>query len=272
VRKGTAEQADARFQAWLAPERGVRRCGIAQAVDADGTVTTAALSLDALAELEPLPRTVRVGAWVAIEAALAVDASEAAVVLLGPDGEPRRVLAALSGGVVRSRVNLDQPGAFTLQVVATLPSGPEPVVEARIFAGVEPSTESRVTTPLELPDEQILMRHLNASRRARGLPPLRRSRALDALAVEHAETMAAANALAHDSGRGDPVERLRRGGISANLVGENVARAADATLAHEALWESPSHRGNMLSPRFGRVGVGVVRNADGVWVTELFTD
>ena len=42
-------------------------------------------------------------------------------------------------------------------------------------------------------------------------------------------------------------------------------------LAHRALWASPSHRDNMLQPRFDRVGVGVCTDPDGsVWVTEAF--
>jgi uncharacterized protein YkwD len=55
-------------------------------------------------------------------------------------------------------------------------------------------------------------------------------------------------------------------------VGENVAHAASVLLAHRALYESPSHRANLLQGAFDRLGVAVLRDADGsVWVDEIFT-
>ena len=75
----------------------------------------------------------------------------------------------------------------------------------------------------------------------------------------------------HDVGDGDPKDRLERTGIFLPLVGENVAHAANVVLAHRALWSSPSHRDNLLQPRFDRVGIGVSSDPDGsVWVTQLF--
>ncbi len=269
---GDESTAKARFRAWLGTGARPRRCGIAHRVDALGRVTYAAITVDALAELAPIQRRTRVGAWVSIDARLLVDATAAAVVLLGPDGEPRRVTADLANGTIRSRVNLDQPGPWTVQLVATLPSGPEPVLEVRLHAGVDPPTEVDEPAPLALPDVQVLMRFLNAARRDRGLPPVLRTPSLDAAAAAHAAAMAHAERLAHDSGDGDPVERVQASGARAIVVGENIARAGDATAAHRALWESPSHRGNMLARRFAHVGIGVVRDAGGVWVTELFTD
>ncbi len=59
--------------------------------------------------------------------------------------------------------------------------------------------------------------------------------------------------------------------MSAHVAGENVATASTLENAHRALWASPSHRGNLLHEAFTRVGVAVVRAADGaVWVTEMF--
>jgi uncharacterized protein YkwD len=269
---GPSARIPERFRVWLVEPRGTRRCGIARRVASSGEETVAALTIDALAELAPLARRVRVGAWIPLEATLSVEASEAAVVLLGPDGVPRRVLADLAGGVVRSRFSLDAPGEWKVQVLATLASGPEPVLEARLFAGVEPSSAPQESPPSPLPDDARIADELNAARRAQGLAPLRRSAALDTVAAAHAATMAATGNVAHDAGDGDPVERVRAAGIEARIVGENVARAGDAASAHRALWESPSHRGNMLSSRFGRVGIGVFRDRRGLWVTQVFAD
>lgn len=261
-----------RFASWLAPARGERRCGLVVRPNADGTIRVAALAIDALAEVSPLARRMGVGSWVALEARLAVEVEGVAVVLLPPDGEPRRVLADRAGDRARSRFALDRPGEWKVQLLATLAGGPEPVAEARLFAGVEPASGPVETPPLGLGDDEALARSLVSARVDHGLAPLRRSAELDRVAAAHSARMAAAGTLAHDVGDGSPAERVRESGVAARLVGENVARAADGEAAHRALWDSPSHRANMLSRRFGRFGLGVVRDARGVWVTEVFAD
>jgi uncharacterized protein YkwD len=61
--------------------------------------------------------------------------------------------------------------------------------------------------------------------------------------------------------------------LSILATGENVAHAIDVTRAHRALWASPSHRENLLQPRFDRVGIGIALDADGsIWVCEVFAD
>ncbi len=83
--------------------------------------------------------------------------------------------------------------------------------------------------------------------------------------------MRRAQALAHDAGDGSPDQRLDAAGLGDRLAGENVARAPTVAQAHRALWDSPSHRLNMLRSEFHRVGIGVMRDAGGdVWVTEVF--
>jgi uncharacterized protein YkwD len=83
--------------------------------------------------------------------------------------------------------------------------------------------------------------------------------------------MMTARALAHDTGDGDPVERLHDAGIAARDIGENIAHAISVPLAHRALWASPSHRANLLGG-FARAGVAVVRDDKGdAWVVEEMT-
>jgi uncharacterized protein YkwD len=56
-------------------------------------------------------------------------------------------------------------------------------------------------------------------------------------------------------------------------TGENVAHNLDVTHAHRAQWASPSHRENLLQPRFDRIGIGVALDPDGsIWVCEVFAD
>jgi uncharacterized protein YkwD len=111
----------------------------------------------------------------------------------------------------------------------------------------------------------------NAARRAEGLAPLRGHEVLARIASEHATAMRDARRLAHDTGHGTPVERAERAGLAEVALGENVAHAMDVRGAHRTLWSSPSHRGNLLDPRFDSVGIGTANGDDGtLWVAEVF--
>jgi uncharacterized protein YkwD len=84
--------------------------------------------------------------------------------------------------------------------------------------------------------------------------------------------MRAAKLLAHDAGDGDPATRVAATGTTWKVLGENVAKAKTDRAANRALYASPSHRGNMLDPRFKKVGIGVVVDAKTgeMWVAQLF--
>jgi uncharacterized protein YkwD len=72
-------------------------------------------------------------------------------------------------------------------------------------------------------------------------------------------------------GDGTPQARIHAAGIQVVVAGENVAHAANLRRAHRALWSSPSHRDNMLHPRFDVVGIGIAEDEDGtVWVCQVF--
>ncbi|MSP23628.1 MAG: CAP domain-containing protein [Myxococcales bacterium] len=275
-----------KFDAWLergtkAPPPGVnlRRCGLAEEIDAAGRTMITAATVDVLAELSPLPRTVRQYGWVDLSALIHADASDAKVVLLDPTGSPKRVPTSLSRGRVRSRFNLDRAGAWTIQVLATLDSGPLPVLEARIFAGVEPSDSPPQSAPAaprsagDHGDADALARLVARSRSGAKVPALRRDPALDVLALTHARAMRQRRQVAHDTGDGSPRDRVREAGVVHTQVGENVAHAADPAAAHRALSLSPSHRENLVFAGFRRIGIGTARDHDGtLWVTQLFAD
>jgi uncharacterized protein YkwD len=280
-----------RLDAWLAAADGavsrvrLRRCGVAAVEGAGGARTLVVVAVDALADLHPLPTRARTGQWLSVEAPLRVPARGGSVVVLGPIGAPRAVPTSYDGATLRARFALDAPGEFSVQVIAALPSGPRPVLEASVFADVEPpAAPADVPAPGEeaasgeLPDAgsregaDALQQMLSAARLSAGLAPLDRDRRLDAVALAHATAMAARRDLAHDAGDGDPLERLRAAGYAGPAVGENVAHAASLSRAHRATWASPSHRANLLRRELTRVGVGVARDADGsVWLAEELT-
>jgi uncharacterized protein YkwD len=268
----------ARFESWLRalPHAGELRCGTAFA-SKPGRDIAVGLAVDVVADLAPLPTGARLGSWLELEAQSLVPASAAEVIVLGPRGEPHAVTSSFDRGEVRARFHLDREGLWLVQVLATIAGGPRPVAEALVLAGGTPDT---LVASLPAPGESegtaadpaaALAGMVNGARAGEGLPRLVRDARLDRAAEAHAEAMRDEHQLAHEGRDGSPSDRLERVGVAARTVGENVAHAADAAHAHRTLWQSPSHRSNLLESRFDTFGVGVARDADGtLWVCELF--
>jgi hypothetical protein len=271
-----------RLAHWLtrsAPE-GELRCGLARARSPAGRQVLAAVVVDAVADLEPLPVRTRVGRWLTLAAHLLVPAEAARVVLLGPDDSLRSAPTTFADDQVRSVFSVDRAGAWRIQLLATTATGPRPVLEAWVFVDSEPfaaapaeQVPGEASSSAAVNDTDVLLGSINAARSASGQAPLARDAVLDRVAAEHARAMRDRDTAAHDLGDGSPEERAARAGIMARRVGENVAHARDLRRAHRALWVSPSHRETLLSERFEAVGLGVATSPDGsVWLCELFAD
>lgn len=272
----------AREKRWLSGWNGLgeRRCGIARGVRKDGARAVVFVAVDALADMEPLPVQARVGQWLTLRGQMLVPTREAKVILLGPRGAPKTVLASLSPDLrIQSTFSVDQPGAWTVQVLATVSTGPRPVLEAMVFAGTAPPTRF-VQTPA--PGEQAaqgakdsadaVFRMLNAARAEEGFQALTRDEQLDALAKAHTENMIQAKMIGHDVGQGDLRARISAAGLKVRLAGENLASAKTTEQAHRVLWASPSHRDNMLYRDFKRAGVAALAGPDGhIWVAQVFS-
>jgi len=286
ARARSLEPAEARastvalLDAWLGSGAvSLRRCGVASGVAPDGSQTLVVVTVEAFADLAPLPTRARTGQWLTLEAHLRAPATGASVVVLDAGGAPRTVSSWIEGNVVRARFATERPGELDLQVVADLASGPRPVVEATVFVdeeptrGVEdsPAPGERDGAPDATPDDERLARMITAARSSVGLAPLARDSRLDRIALDHASRMASARELAHDAGDGDPLDRLHAAGFEPRNAGENVAHASSLPLAHRALWASPSHRLNLLGRGYDRMGIAVARDARGdFWVVETF--
>lgn len=267
-----------------APSGAERRCGVARVPAGHGVEVVAAVAVDVLADLAPLPTRARLGEWLRLEARLVGAPGAGSVVLLGPRGAPRTVPSQLGSGRLRSVFALDQAGLWRVQVLLSNEHGPRPALEVWVFVDEEPSFRAGASLApgeaedvgLEVPLGRLrasLLEMVNGSRLSEQRAPLRREERLDALAQEHAEAMRRAGRTAHDTGQGLPAERMARAGLRAFRTGENVARARSLPNAHRALWDSPAHRGNLLDDGFDAVGLGIaIEPSGGVWVCELFVD
>jgi len=277
----------AAWRAWLGqgPAQGQRRCGSARVRSSDGREVLAAVVVDALADLGPLPLEARTGQWLRLDARPLVAVREARLLLLGPDGQsPRSAAVHPNASGLHAAFSLDSAGLWRLQLLLDVGAGPRPALEAWIFVDMPPDLEAvlraapgegQVPPPGAGRDElrAALSHMIETARRAQGIQPLRRDWALDDLAQRHAEAMSSSGQTAHDVGGGLPTDRVARAGLRLRRVGENVARARSLARAHRALWDSPAHRGNMLDPGFSAVGIGVARaEPDDVWVCELFAE
>lgn len=251
------------------------RCGVARAPLPHGGEEVVAVVVDALADLAPLPMRARTGQWLTFEATLRAAAQSATLVVLGPRGVPRTVPTSLdhASGTVRARFAVERPGAYTVQLVGDLArGGPRPLLEARVFADVEPPPDDDGPAPVPGEDASAdLAILIDALRSAESLPPLTHDTRLDAVATAHAERMRAAGSVAHDLGEGDLRARFAEASLDAHVVGENVARGPTVLHAHRALYASPSHRLNLLRADYTHVGVGLARADDGtVYACEVF--
>lgn len=263
----------------LAPSPA-RRCGIASSVQSESGYWLSVVAAEALADLEPLPARVDPGTRLDFRAQLLVPATQAALVVLGPEGLPRELLPSLAGDRVEASFFLDTPGLHQIQLMVDEAGGPAAALEAWVGVGrALPATVDAAAAPGEgvridpSEPERAILDMLNAARGSERLPALAADPALDQLAERHAVAMQSSERLEHDLGDGNPRWRLEAAGVHATTTGENLARAPSLARAHRAIWASPSHRANLLNPHFDKVGIGVAQSANGEWwVCELLAD
>jgi len=114
-------------------------------------------------------------------------------------------------------------------------------------------------------ESQVLV-ELNTIRRARGLAPLRLSAPLSSAADSHSRAMGTFGFFSHSSRDGSEfwkrVQRFYGPGRSGTWsVGENLlwsTTGLDASRALQLWMASPSHRKNILTPRWREIGLAAV--------------
>ncbi len=258
------------------PARWPVRCGVASLSDAEGHEVVSVVAAPDTARVAPFARSLRTSTWFTVDVQVQVPASGARVIVLGPSGAPRSIPSSWLKGRVQGRFVITRPGRWLAQVVADTPAGPLPVAELEVYGGPAPSGSSgHEPAPGEsatgADDETALVAMVNAARQSEGLGALAPDESLARLARAHAAAMARAGLVGHDVGDGDPEQRASAAGVVFTRLGENVAHALSLPAAHRALWSSPSHRQNLLTPGYRQTGVAALRDPDGsVWVVELF--
>jgi hypothetical protein len=235
--------------------------------------------------------------WIGVERAIEIDA----VPIHPPAGQTQRItgrvldsrirrveafLGLPDGGVVRLHVRggagsfeidvtPDRPGRNDLELLVDDGGGPEVAALLPLWIEVEPDRRPVVfqeprATDQRLPGE-LLYGLIDEARRRSGLEPLSRDAALETLAGSHSADMAERGFFGHVSpSTGSLADRLAARGLRPAESAENVARSGSVWRAHRNLLQSPSHRMHLIEPRYTHLGVGVARDGDEVWVTEVF--
>lgn len=152
----------------------------------------------------------------------------------------------------------------------------EAVHETLNFLTVKPQSGERVNIPykpqrltVDEVSEGRMLELVNAERVKVGAKLLMVDSAIVVVARAHSRDMWERNYFSHvnPDGRG-PFDRMKVGGVSFAVAGENIALAPTVGFAHNGLMNSSGHRRNILDPQFGRIGIGVI---DGGIYGKMFT-
>ena len=108
--------------------------------------------------------------------------------------------------------------------------------------------------------EKTMFKQVNEERESRGINLLIFNTQLRDLARRYGNEMLENGFFSHTSevDNSSPADRANRIGISYITIGENLAFAPDAYVAHQGLMNSEGHRKNILSADYKKVGIGVV--------------
>ena len=174
-----------------------------------------------------------------------------------------------------------EKGIYTIELLAEGPDGLTVAAMFPVSVGIplENMPPNMEGEHVETDAEEVAARLLTliGEERARHrLPPLRSDARLTRIALAHCSDMVSHGFIAHTSTRsGDATARVRRAGLHADVVLENIGRGYSASELHRGLMESPGHRGNILHPEAREIGIGVVAEREGdrlaFVATQLFT-
>lgn len=140
------------------------------------------------------------------------------------------------------------------------------IEDSLVFLTVKPQGHERVdlhftTNEFTVDDvsERRIFDLVNQEREKSGLAVLAENDPLREVGRAHCKDMLVRGYFSHNTPEGiTPFDRMEDAGIEFRDAGENLAFAPAVEIAHTGLMNSPGHRANILSPEFGKVGIGVI--------------
>ena len=113
-------------------------------------------------------------------------------------------------------------------------------------------------------DEAAYLRDINNLRASKGLGALRTNAALNTMARNWANQMAAANKISHNP------NMAKLGPAGWTILGENVGVGGSEASVFGAFVASPGHYANLVNPKFNQVGIAVVYANGRQWTVHNF--
>lgn len=143
------------------------------------------------------------------------------------------------------------------------------------FLTVEPKGDEVVSLNFKTKDvsvdpvaEQYMLKLVNKERISRGLSSVVFDNELRDIGRAHCQDMFVRGYFSHYTPEEfSPFDRMDEAGIVYGFAGENLALSPNTDIAMQGLMNSPGHKANILSPNFGRMGVGAI---DGGIFGEMF--
>ncbi|MDB4897121.1 MAG: SCP-like extracellular [Firmicutes bacterium] len=117
-----------------------------------------------------------------------------------------------------------------------------------------------------------MVRLVNAERASAGLAPLAIDMRIVQTARAKSRDMISNGYFGHQSPTlGLPFDQMKVAGITYRSAGENLAGNQSVAAAHKALMNSPGHRANILSPKYTKIGIGIIHGGPyGTMFTQHF--
>jgi uncharacterized protein YkwD len=269
-----------RDQVRMAATRGeLTHCGAGAVRERGGVVLALVLSGRFLSLAAPVPQRVSRGAQVSIKAELARGYRGPILAVTHPSGRVSREPLG-QGRDIQHVLSFPESGVYGVELLATGPQGITVVANFPVGADADPnarpveSDEPVEGTAAEVAEhlEQAIARE----RKKRGLVPLKLDARLTNIALAHGTDMVEHGFIAHTSpSTGEAKDRVKRAGLNATIVLENIGRGYSAQEIHQGLMESPGHRGNVLHADVRELGIAVLAEREGsrtaFVATEVFT-
>ncbi len=121
------------------------------------------------------------------------------------------------------------------------------------------------TGTIDTASEQDFLNRTNALRASLGLGSLRVNNELLAKARAWSQTQASSGTIFHSTLTNGVTQNWYR-------LGENVGMGPASPAIHDALVRSPRHYENLVDPGFSDVGIGVIREGNTIYVTQVFME
>lgn len=121
------------------------------------------------------------------------------------------------------------------------------------------------------PEHEEVLKLVNIEREAEGLKPLVLNRELSDVALEKSRDMEEKGYFEHISPtHGTPFQMMERARINYRRAGENIAKGHRTPQEVVRGWmNSPTHRKNIMDPKFKELGIGVTGKGVRLW-TQMF--